>query len=146
MIRAAVLALCLLAGNVVAIPEQSRPSAPPAAAKADAMRAMSEASAQLAELNRSQSNVIQLNERMSELHFALSKEVEDVTKAATQGRQSPAQLQQSLKQLMQTQVRIAAEYRKLQETMQNENQHFASISNVLKARHDTAQSAVQNMK
>lgn len=38
------------------------------------------------------------------------------------------------------------QYMHLQQSMQSENRHFSTMSNLLKARHDTAKAAINNMR
>jgi hypothetical protein len=39
-----------------------------------------------------------------------------------------------------------AQYLNLQEKMQNENRQFATVSNVLKTKHDTTKNAINNVR
>jgi hypothetical protein len=38
------------------------------------------------------------------------------------------------------------QYMQLQQEMQSDNRHFSTMSNLLKARHDTAKAAINNMR
>lgn len=63
---------------------------------------------------------------------------------ATTGADTDANLE-ALWEMQRQSQEFNAEYLALQESMQSENQRFTALSNVLKAQHDTAKAAINNI-
>ena len=55
-------------------------------------------------------------------------------------------LMNQTKQMQEMQMSFSLQYLQLQEKMQSENRQFTTISNVMKTKHDTAKSAINNVR
>jgi len=112
---------------------------------ADAMRALDEASSELAELQKIHADTVQTAEKMSALYRALDKNVAAFTKLAAEGGTRP-QLLAAARQMQETQMSFNLQYLQLQNQMQNENRSYTAVSNLMKTKHDTVKNAIGNIR
>ncbi|MBN2359911.1 MAG: hypothetical protein JXR83_10690 [Deltaproteobacteria bacterium] len=65
---------------------------------------------------------------------------------ATSSAGSQQQLLDQTKAMQEMQMSFSLQYLQLQEKMQGENRQFTTISNVMKTKHDTAKSTINNVR
>ena len=169
MYRAITLALLILAAGTLAVCQQPRPSSMATADRSEAARAISEASAQLAELEKIHARTVAINGELSKLYEALSRKAAEVGKlaetvragkgmpsgagggagmAGAAGGSSSAQdeLLKATKQMQETQMSFNLQYLQLQSQMQNENRAYTAVSNIMKTKHDTVKNSISNVR
>jgi len=132
------------------------------------MRAISDASAQLAELEKIHARTVAINSELSKLYEALSRKAAEVGKlaeavragkgmpgggasaglAGAAGGNSSAQdeLLKATKQMQETQMSFNLQYLQLQSQMQNENRSYTAVSNIMKTKHDTVKNSISNIR
>ncbi len=145
MSRAVAVALLILF-TAVAFSQQPRRAPAPLTTRADAVKGIDDLSAKLAELEKSHAQMVQWNEKMSSIYFALGKKIEELGKAATAGGTSQAQLLQAIQQLQETQMNFNLQYLQLQNAMQDANRQFAMVSDIMKTKHDTVKNSINNIR
>jgi len=166
MSRAISIVLFLLTICGVAAAQQ-RPAAMAPAGRSEALQAVDDASAQLAELEKIHARTVELNAELSKLYETLSKKAAEVGKlgesaglgkgagmsaggnavgGAAVGGSSQEQLLQATKQMQETQMSFNLQYLQLQNQMENENRQFTVVSNVMKTKHDTVKNAINNIR
>jgi len=134
--------------------------------RSEAVRAISEASAQLAELEKIHARTVAINSELSKLYEALSRKAAEVGKlaetvragkgmpgggaglAGAAGAISSAQdeLLKATKQMQEMQMSFNLQYLQLQSQMQNENRSYTAVSNILKTKHDTVKNSISNIR
>jgi hypothetical protein len=158
MRRAIPFALLILGLGTLAVSQQPRPSSMTSAGRSEAVRAINDASVQLAELEKIHARTVAINSDLSRLYGALSKKAAEVGKlaetvrsgdgmVAAAGGSSPTQsLMDATKQMQETQMSFNLQYLQLQESMQNANREFTAVSNIMKTKHDTAKNVISNIR
>ena len=61
------------------------------------------------------------------------------------GGSEGAIMMQATKEMQEMNQQFNLQYLQLQQNMQNENRKFSALSNVMKTKHDTAKSMIQNV-
>lgn len=124
-------------------PRQNGSSAP---AKAEALKAVNDSATNLAELEKTHGNTVELFDKVSSLYSALEKKAAEAGKIAAQKNASQAQLMQAIQQMQETQMSFNLQYLQLQNSMQNENRQFTMVSNIMKTKSDTAKNSISNIR
>ena len=146
MHKAAVVALLIFFLGTGAVSQQPRQAAAPSSTRADALRTLDESASQLAELEKIHAKMVQSNEDMSKIYFALSKKIAEVGKVAAQSGRTQDQLVQAVKGLDEMQMSFNLQYLQLQSAMQDENREFTAVSNIMKTKHDTVKNSINNIR
>ena len=141
----AVVLLILLAGTA-AISQQAHQASTSADARAEAIRAIDETSAELAELTAMNTKIVQSNAEMSKIYLALSKRISDVAKMTGDRSRTQEQLVQAVKQLEEMNQSFNLQYLGLQQQVQDESRRFTLLSNIMKTKHDTAKNSINNIR
>jgi hypothetical protein len=115
--------------------------------RVDAVRALDDSSAQLAQLVKIHADTVQIAEKISTMYSALNKKATEVDGIASRaGAGSSQQLLQATKQMQEMQMSFNLQYVQLQNQMQNENREFTAVSNIMKTKHDTLKNAISNIR
>jgi hypothetical protein len=159
MHRAIPLALLILALGTLAGSQQPRPSPMVSANRSEAVRAINDASVQLAELERIHAKTVAINSDLSRLYDTLSRKVAEVGKLAETVRAGGGNpgvagasssgtnaLLDATRQMQETQMSFNLQYLQLQENMQNANRQFTAVSNIMKSKHDTVKNSISNIR
>jgi hypothetical protein len=159
MQRVIPIVLLALAMGAIASGQQPRASSMGTTDRSGAMRAMDEASVQLAELEKIHARTVAINGELSRLYEALSKTAAEVAKlaetvragkgmAGAAGGTSAAQEQllNATKQMQEMQMSFNLQYLQLQSQMQNENRAYTAVSNIMKTKHDTVKNSIGNIR
>jgi len=148
---------------VSAVGQQKSAGAPMAIhTRADAVQAMDQIRSDLAELDQHQQKYHEAAEKVGELYSKLSKQAEQVVKAAgalktprtgsgamagqASGSSSTSDLLAATQQMQEMQMSFNLQYLQLQEQMQNENRQFTMVSNIMKTKHDTVKESIANIR
>ncbi len=101
-------------------------------------------------------NTLQLHAKLMSDASKLLQLAEDASKAAQTaaaqigagiaGGASQAQLMVATKQMQETQMSFNLQYLQLQNSMQNENRQYTTVSNVLKTKHDIVKNSISNIR
>jgi hypothetical protein len=157
MLRTISISVLFLAIGTVTVAQQ-RPAAAMPAGRAEALQAIDDESAQLAELEKIHAREMAIYSELSKLYDALSKKAAEVGKlgegasvgksamGAAGGSSGQDQLLQATKQMQETQMSFNLQYLQLQSQMQNENRSYTAVSNVLKTKHDTVKNSINNIR
>jgi DNA repair exonuclease SbcCD ATPase subunit len=129
--------------------------------RAEAVQAMDQIQSDLATLDQHQQKYGEAAERLGELYSKLSKQAEQVIKAAgalktprtgagvmtgQAGSDSSGQLMAATQQMQEMQMSFNLQYLQLQEQMQNENRQYTMVSNIMKTKHDTVKNSIANIR
>jgi hypothetical protein len=125
--------------------------------RADAVQAMDQIQAEMAELDQHQQKCYEAAQKLAELYSGLSQKAEAVARAAaafkpaktgnsgmvgsSSGSDARSQLMAAAQQMQETQMSFNLQYLQLQESMQNENRQFTMVSNIMKTKHDTVKNS-----
>jgi cob(I)alamin adenosyltransferase len=116
-------------------------------ARTDALKALDDSSAQLAQLEKIHADYVQAAEKLVALYGALDKKAAAVGSLAAQSQASSSQqLLQATKQMQETQMSFNLQYLQLQSQMQNDNRQFTMVSNIMKTKHDTVKNSISNIR
>ncbi len=85
-------------------------------------------------------------ERSSKKLDNLANTGDSIIQNAASSGNSQEELMQLTKEMQQMNQAFNSQYLKLQQEMQKENRQFAMISNIMKVKHDTAKSAINNVR
>ena len=116
------------------------------APQARALHALNESATNLEKLNRIHSETVAMNRQLLARCSALQKKLANLQKLAARPTTTRAQLADAIRQAAQMQPNSDLTMIHLQSIMQNRNRYYTSVSNMLKAQHDTMKSIINNMR
>jgi formate dehydrogenase maturation protein FdhE len=91
--------------------------------------------------NEKQKKLLPRIEKLENIYDSTTK-----TNIAAETGGSQNQLLNATKQMQETQMNFNVQYLLLQEHMQNENQTYTAISNIMKTKHDTVKNSISNVR
>ena len=142
----------MVLGHQIAIAQKAVIAPTAIRTRADMAQAIGQMAADLAALDKSHYAYQAAAQKLSTLYATLSKQAEAVGKAAGQatgsasGSSGTQNLMTATQQMQETQMSFNLQYLQLQEQMQQENQNYTTLSNVMKTRNATAKNAMANIK
>ena len=145
--------LLLLATPIPLLKAQARVNRPVAKAtvkmsapQARALHALNESCSNLERLNKIHAETVEMNRQLLARNSALEKKLANLEKLAARPGTTRAQLADAIRQAAQTQGGADITSMKLQSRLSNENRNYTSISNMMKASHDTLKSMINNIR
>ena len=115
----------------------------------DLIRVMTLMEDDLAAMVNSHEAGLEAARRLAKLALGLSRRVESVAKIAAAvetGEGSTANLLNAMKAMQEMNMQFNLQYLELQENMQHENRQFTMMSNIMKVKHDTSKSSINNIR
>lgn len=98
----------------------------------------------LPELEIRHRNVMATADSIGGLYRALSERIADLAHLAK--NQEAGALARAIQELQELNMASNLQYLQLQQKMQDENRRFTLLSNIMKTKHDTAKSSIQNIR
>ena len=144
-----VLIVVALAAVPVA-PGQGRKAQP--TAPHPALKALDEMGAALVKLEDSHQSLMRAVGELEGLYAKLSEKAGEVSRLAAEVRKTKApgdaasRLFQATEEMQKMQMSFNLQYLQLQNNISHENRQFSMISNIMKHKHDTAKSAINNIR
>lgn len=116
------------------------------APQARALHALNESATNLEKLNKIHADTVAMNRRLLALYSGLQKKLANLQKLAARPGTTRAQLAAAIRQAAQMQGGADITSMKLQSRLSNENRYYTSVSNMMKASHDTMKNAINNIR
>ena len=126
------------AGRAIASP------ATQANVRAQPTTAIDDAAAQLQLLNASKSRMVEAAEKMGQLHAGLNEKITALCNVKNRITDSGAA--KAAAELCSASPQANQQTLALQTQVQNESRQFSTLSNVMKAKHDTVKNAINNIR
>ena len=100
---------------------------------------------QIAEMEAIHNRLMEAAGRMTTIYSSLNEQLGHICGPDREWGSSPRE-SDGMDQLCQTSVHDTLEYMELHNRMQRESRRFQTLSDIMKTRHDTAKSAIQNVR
>ena len=111
-----------------------------------ALRTLDESATNLEQLNKIHADTVELNRQLAARNSALEKKLANLEKLAARPGTTRAQLADAIRQAAQTEGGADITMIKLQDRLSQESSFYTSVSNMMKAQHDTMKSIINNMR
>ena len=145
--------LLLLATPIPLLKAQARVNRPVAKAtvkmsapQARALHALNESGSNLERLNKIHAETVEMNRQLLARNSALEKKLANLEKLAARPGTTRAQLADAIRQAAQVESGAEMTMIKLQDRLSQESSFYTSVSNMMKAQHDTMKSIINNMR
>jgi hypothetical protein len=97
-------------------------------------------------MDNSSESISHINEESTQIVDDFCKKIFSLLKSIEKPADKKEDLLDAIKQIILMQQKFNLQYRQLQDKMQNENQQYTTISNVMKTKHDAAKSSINNIR
>ncbi len=117
---------------------------------ADARAAILSVGDDARKLEKSHENYVQAVRDLDGLYIKLLQKAREVSRLAAGDEKArsprPDKLYKAIREMQEMSQSFNLQYLDLQRDMQNENRQFTLVSNIMKMKHDTAKSAINNIR
>jgi septal ring factor EnvC (AmiA/AmiB activator) len=153
MKRFSAILICLACGTLAFAQVGRRPATSSVdqvqavpATRAELLESVDRLSSELEQLTASHQRTVATSDKISVLHTDLGEQVTTVCDLREGAREGSREFERAFNALCQASASSNLQSLRLQQSIQNESRKFQTISNVMKNRHDTVKSAINNIR